>query len=638
VTYAMARAQAVPKGVGWGFRQTMVGLAAMAFVLPVSQLTASGALPRAMGSLMSVIVRTDPTATASVERTVRDLGGKVDRPLGIISGLSVEVPASALPALSTARGVLAVSQNAHIKLFSIGGYDPTTDVNSVYNVTQMTGAQAYWKAGYTGKNVDVALLDTGVVPVNGLTANNKVVTGPDLSFDSQYSQLRYLDGYGHGTHMAGIIAGRDDAAPNNVVGDTNDFVGMAPDSRIVSVRVGDHTGAADVSQVIAAIDWIVQHKNDNGMNIRVLNLSFGTDSQQPYVLDPLAYAAEQAWKHGIVVVASVGNGGANSGGVADPAMDPYVIAVGASDTNGTVSPGDDSVASFSSYGNGVRNPDLVAPGVHVASLRDPGSFLDTTYGSTADVGTRFFRGSGTSQATAVVSGAAALVISQHPNATPDQVKALLTSTSSSLGQPSAAQGSGELNLNAALNKNINGNGVNLLSAVSLTSSGSQQTWAPSVGSGTLQGSRGSVILSANGVDLTGEQDIFGKLFTSAAMAAAESTGSAWSGGTWNGSAWSGSGWSGSAWSGSAWSTTAWSGSAWSGSAWSGSAWSGSAWSGSGWSGSGWSGSAWSGSGWSGSGWSGSAWSGSGWSGSGWSGSGWSGSGWAGSGWSGTSWA
>jgi serine protease AprX len=630
VTYAMARTQAIPKGVGWGFRQTMVGLAAMAFVVPVSQLTASGALPRAMGSLMSVIVRTQPAATASVERTVRDLGGKVDRPLGIISGLSVEIPSGAVPALASTRGVLAVSQNAHIKLFSIGGYDPTTDVNSLYNVTQMTGAQTYWKAGFTGKNVDVALLDTGVVPVNGLTASNKVVTGPDLSFDSQYPQLRYLDGYGHGTHMAGIIAGRDDSATGPYAGDSNDFIGMAPDSRIVSVRVGDHTGAADVSQVIAAIDWIVQHKNDNGMNIRVLNLSFGTDSQQWYVLDPLAYAAEQAWKHGIVVVASVGNGGANSGGVADPAMDPYVIAVGAADTNGTVGTGDDSVASFSSYGNASRTPDLVAPGVHVASLRDPGSYIDTTYGSTAAVGTRFFRGTGTSQATAVVSGAAALVISQHPSATPDQVKALLTTTAASLGQPAIAQGSGELNLNAALAKSVN-NGNSLLGNT-VSSAISTQLWAPSAGNGTLQGSRGSVILQANGVALTGEQDIFGKPFSSALMAASESTGSAWSGGTWNGSGWSGSAWTGSAWTGSAWATTTWTGSSWAGSAWTGSAWTGSAWTGSGWAGSGWAGSGWAGSGWAGSGWAGSGWAGSGWAGSGWAGSGWAGSGWSANDW------
>src|SRR5581483_10085441 len=263
---------------------------------------------------------------------------------------------------------------------------------SLYNTARTVGAVSYWRNGFTGKGVDVALIDSGVAPVNGLTTPGKVVNGPDLSFDSQAPNLQYLDAYGHGTHMAGIIAGRDDAVVpgSNYAGDSTDFLGVAPDARIVNVKVADAGGAVDVSQVIAAIDWVVQHKNDNGLNIRVLNLSFGTDSTQPYTLDPLAYAAEVAWRNGIVVV-------------------------GAVDTQGTVSPSDDTVATFSSAGNGTRNPDLVAPGVHIASLRDPGSTIDRQFGATATVGTRFFRGSGTSQATAVMSGAAALAIQQHPN-------------------------------------------------------------------------------------------------------------------------------------------------------------------------------------------------------------------------------
>jgi len=156
----------------------------------------------------------------------------------------------------------------------------------------------------------------------------------------------------------------------------------------------------------------------------------------------------------------------------------------AGDTNGTVATADDGVAAFSSYGNGTRNPDLLAPGVHVASLRDPGSYLDTTYGSVADVGDRFFRGSGTSQATAVVSGAAALVLQQHSGYTPDQVKALLTATASSLGQPAVAQGYGALNLNAALTKTMTFVGP----VSSTTGPGpSLQPWSPAVGNGTLQG-------------------------------------------------------------------------------------------------------------------------------------------------------
>ena len=613
--------RATDMGHGWGVspavqerrRRALVAMAVGALALPMA--AAATAVVQGTVQLASVIVRTSPSSTTGVEHSVRSMGGTVDRQLGVISGFSATVPTNRLADLNATPGVLEVSGNAHVQMFSIGGYDPTTDVNSLYNITQMTGAQAYWQQGYTGKGVTVALIDTGVAPVNGLTAPGKVILGPDISFDSQVPQLQENDGYGHGTHMAGIIAGRDNAAsPGSYAGDTNDFVGMAPDASILSVKVGDHTGAADVSQVIAAIDWVVQHRNDNGMNVRVLNLSFGTDSPQSYTLDPLAYAAEQAWLDGIVVVASAGNAGSAASSLSDPADDPYLIAAGAADTNGSTNAQNDTVASFSSSGNGVRNPDLVAPGVHVASLADPGSYLDTLYGSTADVGTRFFRGSGTSQAAAVISGAAALILSQRPWYSPDQVKAVLDSSATPLsGATPQSEGHGQVNLSRALTTYV---------------SQAKQHFATSSGTGSLQAARGSLTLTANGVTLSGEQDIFGKPFNSTTMAGAEANQSSWSGGTWNGSGWSGSGWSGSGWSGSGWSGSGWSGSAWSGSAWSGSAWSGSGWSGSGWSGSGWSGSGWSGSGWSGSGWSGSGWSGSAWSGSGWSGSGWSGTTWS----------
>ena len=124
-----------------------------------------------------------------------------------------------------------------------------------------------------------------------------------------------------------------------------------PTRRIINVKVGDSEGATDVSQVIAAIDWVVQHRNDAGLNIRVLNISYGTDSTQPYDVDPLAFAAEQAVRAGIVVVAATGNAGfSKAGTLANPAYDPFTLAVGASDSNGTLSTNDDVVAPFSSVG------------------------------------------------------------------------------------------------------------------------------------------------------------------------------------------------------------------------------------------------------------------------------------------------
>src|SRR5262249_48976210 len=152
---------------------------------------------------------------------------------------------------------------------------------------------------------------------------------------------------GHGTHMAGIIVGRDGPSATTRTGcatclnrspysDTNRFVGVAPDAHVVNVKVGASDGAADVSQVIAAIDWVVQHKDDPGMNIKVLSLSYGTNSTQPSQVDPLAYAAEVAWANGIVVVAAGGNDGRSVPNLADPAVDPTLIAVGSDDPMGTM--------------------------------------------------------------------------------------------------------------------------------------------------------------------------------------------------------------------------------------------------------------------------------------------------------------
>jgi serine protease AprX len=576
--------------------------------------TAAPAVAASTGPRESVIVRAHHGELHSVERTIRALGGHLGRELGLIDAVTADVSTAGVAALEADPQVLEVTPNATVKLDDTTPYNQAGDPTSLYNIEQQIGARSMWSAGYIGAGVSVALIDSGVNPVYGLDANGKVVYGPDLTPESQNPDTRDMDTFGHGTHLAGIIAGRDDNVTSipQAVGDTTDFLGVAPRAQVVSVKVADYAGNTDVSQVIAGIDWVVQHAHDNGMNIRVMNLSFGTPSTQSYTLDPLAYAAEQAWRHGIVVVVSAGNSGTALGTLTDPAIDPYVIAVGAADdTSYTSSESQDTVAPFSSQGNGVRNPDLVAPGAHVLSLRDPGSYIDTKYGSVATVDTRFFRGSGTSQAAAVVSGAAALVLSEYPGLTPDQVKALLVSEATPIpGVPAQAQGAGVLHL------------------VPNTPApfGAVQTFAPSTGTGTLEGARGGIHLVLNGVTLSGEQDIFGQPVNTTALAALEAAGSAWTGGTFNGTAWTGSLWTtllqSPAWSSVTWTSSSWASSAWSSSNWADGTWSSSAWSSSGWSGATWQSSAWSSSCWSSSAWSSSAWSSSAWSSSGWSNSSW----------------
>src|SRR3954468_13481904 len=281
------------------------------------------------------------------------------------------------------------------------------DTGSLDEITSIVHARESWAAGYTGKGVDVALIDTGVAPVPGLVSGN-VINGPDLSFDSMHPDVRYKDAFGHGTHMASIIAGRDQAGSPSSYLDRTRFTGVAPDARIVNLKVGAADGSADVSQVIAAVNWVTEHAHDNGLNIRVLNLSYGAPAGQDYRTDPLAYAVETAWRKGIVVVVSGGNDGTSFQSLANPAQDPPVIAVGAEDPVGTEQSLDDTVPAFSDRGTALRHVDVVAPGVHVLGLRVPNGYVDQAFPS-ARVGSRFFRGSGTSQAAAVATGAAALL-------------------------------------------------------------------------------------------------------------------------------------------------------------------------------------------------------------------------------------
>ena len=452
-----------------------------------------------------------------------------------------------------------------------GTWKAQQDRGSMYSTTRATSAQDVWRVPdprdpsrtLTGAGVGVALVDTGVAPVEGLTTPGKLVDGPDLSFESQADGTRYLDGYGHGTHMAGIIAGRDSAVQAGDEKTKDHFVGMAPDATLVSVKVGAADGGADVTQVIAAVDWVVAHRDDQ--DIRVINLSYGLDSLQPSTLDPLAHAVENAWRAGIVVVAAAGNGGEDGATrLTTPAVDPYVIAVGSSDHQGSSSARATTVGAWTNDGTAERRPDLLAPGKSVVSLRVPGSLADVQHPEglvTGDTSGRLFRGTGTSQSAAVVSGAAALLLQADPSLTPDQVKQALTASADPLtGSDDPTQGAGVLDVAGAYE----------LVATGQVGAAVQQTFPPSTGLGSLEAARAGshVVDPENGVALTGEQDIFGAPWDAAAWAQLSAQGRSWSGGTWLGSTWAGSSWAGTSWSSAAWTGRSWSGVDWSRRSWS----------------------------------------------------------------------
>ncbi|BCJ47184.1 hypothetical protein GCM10010168_72270 [Actinoplanes ianthinogenes] len=544
---------------------------------------AAAAAPQQPGPPVGVIVALDEGASvAGVETVVVRKGGTVERELPIVNGFAATVPRSAVASLRSMTGVRSVTPDGSGHLMAVDpvlGYDTAKDEGSLSFVRDVIHANDAWKAGYTGKGVDVALIDSGVAPVAGLTSGN-VVNGPDLSFESQYADVRYRDTFGHGTHMASIIAGRDAAGTAASYTASTGYQGVAPDARIVSVKVAAADGSADVSQVIAGIGWVTQHAHDYGLNIKVLNLSYGTDSVQSSVLDPLSYAVEQAWRKGIVVVVAAGNDGTLRQELADPAVNPYVLAVGAEDPNRTIGSADDTVPLFAQRGTASRYVDVVAPGVHILGLRVPNSYVDQ-FNPLGRVGTRFIRGSGTSQATAVISGVAALVAQKYPTATPDQIKYLITAKAVPFPLAKKTwQGTGLVDVQKSL--------------ALRPADAPVQTYTAATGAGTLEGARGSDHVVIGGTALTGQKDIFGNTWTAAA--------------TWNGGAYNGASWTGTAFTGADWTAVKWTGADWTGSAWSSRSWVSRSWITSSWDSRSWVTGVWYSRSWVADSWSDASWS------------------------------
>ncbi len=546
------------------------------------------AAPTDHGPSIAVVVRARGALT-NAEAAFTTAGGTVERELHIINGFSGQVPADELAPLVADPTIASISPDSSVHFSGTTAYSGGNDIGSLFNVVRSMGVNQLWNQHASGQGIGVALIDSGVTPVPGLTAGN-VVDGPDLSLDAGTPALAHLDDFGHGTHLAGIIAGRDSTKSQDYgsYNDPSKFTGVAPDATLVNVKVGAADGSVDVSQVIAALDWVVAHKDDSGLNIRVVNLSFGTDSAQAYQIDPLAYAAEQTWRAGVVVVTAAGNEGNTKSVLTDPATDPYLIAVGADghyDKDGNKQ----YISTFSNAGNPDRHPDVVAPGQSIVSLRDPNSFADVLYpgGRVNDPAGRFFRGSGTSQSAAVVSGVVADLLSRYPTLTPDQVKGtLLTYAVPIAGVSADVQGAGEVNASK-----LAGLKVKSIPAYA-------QTWTPSDGSGSLEAARGSAhLVGADGTALTGEMTVFGVAFDGHSWTNNAWDAASWQGGNWTGHSWTGHSWTGDAWTGHSWTTDNWAGHSWTADSWDGHSWTGHSWTGHSWTDDQWTGHSWTGTNW-----------------------------------------
>lgn len=534
-------------------RSLAAGITAVVLAVGVSW----GAPPSA--DRVRILVRSlaGPVAAASA---VEAVGGTVERHLPIIDGVAARVSADGVGRLAT-RHDLSIAPNETVTLSDHGEPSHQNDQNaSVY--TKEIWADALWAAGHDGDSVRVALIDTGVSPVPDLanriawvpapTGNQGLVPCIDFSGEASCD-----DSYGHGTFIAGLIAG-------NGASSSGRYKGVAPGTQIVSIKIAGRDGSADVSKVLAAIQWVVSFADQ--LNIRVLNLSLGTNSRVSAAFDPLNFAVQRAWREGIVVVVSASNRGPQPGTISKPGDDPLVITVGAVDDRGTVDPRDDRLPDFSGRGptvtDGLAKPDVVAPGGRVISLRSPGSFIEQRApgGGIDDV---YRRGSGTSMSAGIVSGAVALMLDAKPTWTPDRVKYALMSTAFRVASDDRmAVGRGLINVAAATwfaPEGLANQGVALLSD----------------GLGALDGSRGDVFVTkpcAPGEHLLdpkcdrvhGERTAQGRRFDRRQYLEGD-----WSGSSWYESQWAeallGSSWYGSSWYGPTWEGSSWYGSSWYGS-------------------------------------------------------------------------
>lgn len=398
----------------------------------------AGAVSAETGRLVSVIVQSFG-GSDDARDAVESVGGNVTRDLPLIDGVSAKVRESAVPALSERESVLQVTPDTSIT-FNGSWEDPKI----THRIQKIVQSQKLWNEGVTGSGVTVALLDTGVFKYHP-DLEGRVIACEDLSHERN-TEAHCHDTFGHGTFMAGLIAG------NGTMSAGKKHVGTAPAANIVSVKAAGYDGSTDIATVLAGIQWVVAHRETYG--IRVLNLSLGSDSSQDYRLSPLNYAVQRAWKEGIVVVVSAGNSGPDGRTVMKPGDDPFVVTVGASNDQGTMSIGDDTVPVFSSRGptrsNDIAKPDVVAPGVHTTSLRSPGSAIDNQFGETARVDDYYFRGTGTSMATATTSGVVAQILQNEPHLSPNQVKARLVDNARQISESDAlAAGRGVVDAYAA---------------------------------------------------------------------------------------------------------------------------------------------------------------------------------------------
>ena len=412
-----------------------------------------------------VIIRVRPGAREAMKRTLASRGGSLIADHGSAEALTAVIRGKELESLSNGSTVLSVSADAIVRpngllggllggvlggvLDLAGGLVQglANTVGSILDPSEMVGPPVPPKvlrdtlgvnnSQWTGRGIGIAVIDSGLEMSAEFDGR---VTGFFDFTDGRSVQATPSDGYGHGTHVAGTIAGTGLLSANR------DYRGIAPNAKLLVLKVLDETGAGYTSDVIRAVDFAVA--NRVRYNIQIINLSLGHPILEPAATDPLVAAVERATRAGVIVVAAAGNLGKNPdtgltgyAGITSPGNAPSALTVGALKTDDTVTRSDDRIPDYSSAGptwfDAIVKPDVIAPGHNIIAAAAKRGTIYKAYPQLKATDGDYMRLSGTSMASAVTSGVVALALEAHkatqgayvPRPTPNAIKAALQYTS-----------------------------------------------------------------------------------------------------------------------------------------------------------------------------------------------------------------
>jgi|LSQX01.2.fsa_nt_gb serine protease AprX len=355
------------------------------------------------------------------QKILGELGGKIKYEYPLIDSFSVEISASKLMELASARYVKYIAADASVKTqMDIASREIKSDIVN--------------NSGYKGKGVCIAFIDTGIYPhPDFLRPKNRIKGFKDFveKKDAPY------DDNGHGSFVAGVAAGNGYLSRGK-------YQGIAPEANIIALKALNKDGSGNTSDILAAVQWVADHQKE--YDIKVLSMSLGTNASRISSNDAMVRGVEALWGRGITVVVAAGNSGPKPSTITSPGISPRVITVGAVDDKRTPSIDDDTIAEFSSRGPvGTRiKPDITAPGVKVVSVNTNKDYKSGQRNITSV--TPYTTMSGTSVATPMVSGAAALLLQKYPSWTPSKIKEALMDNAIPIVNNSNAEGRGIIDL------------------------------------------------------------------------------------------------------------------------------------------------------------------------------------------------